>query len=197
MIPLLRDTGCLFVTQRRRVDRRRRAEASAQGAHAQRFRRGRAAVPRRRRHAVADVRAVHAVDDARRVRRAARSARGAGPRRAGRADPARHPPAGDGGVAAARARRHSPRGVAVRCGVADVAVAPSRSARRRSAGGCHATGRGSVSAMPRAEVFARDCRARARSRRSAGGSARARRRRAPVPYVTEPWYCCAEPMEIV
>ena len=55
---------------------------------------------------------------------------------------------------------------------------------------------GAAAAMPRPEVFAAIA---AIARRHAQLPAATRRARAstPVPYVSEPWYCCAEPMEMV
>ena len=180
MLPLLRETGCLFITS---------AVESIDDAVLRHLRKGHTrsdfvAVARLCREAgvtlVADVRRLHAMDDARGLRRVARPAGGAGPRRAGRADPARDPAAGHGGIAAARARRHPPRGVALRRGVADVAVAPSRSAGRRAAGGGHATRR-RVSAMPRAEAFAAIAALAREHAELSGASGAARRRRGPVP----------------
>ena len=55
---------------------------------------------------------------------------------------------------------------------------------------------GTASAMARPDAFAAIL---ALARESAGHPASPRRTsvRAPVPYVSEPWYCCAEPMETV
>jgi hypothetical protein len=55
---------------------------------------------------------------------------------------------------------------------------------------------GAASAMPRAQVFAAIA---ALAREHAGLPAAPRRASpsTPVPYVSEPWYCCAEPMEMV
>jgi radical SAM superfamily enzyme YgiQ (UPF0313 family) len=55
---------------------------------------------------------------------------------------------------------------------------------------------GTASALPRSDAFAAIL---ALAREYAGRPASARRTstRTPVPYVSEPWYCCAEPMEMV
>jgi hypothetical protein len=55
---------------------------------------------------------------------------------------------------------------------------------------------GSVSAMPRAEAFAAIA-ALARDHADLPTPPARTTRRGPVPYVSEPWYCCAEPMEVV
>ena len=55
---------------------------------------------------------------------------------------------------------------------------------------------GSVSAMPRAEAFAAIA-ALARDHADLPAPPARSTRRGPVPYVSEPWYCCAEPMEVV
>ena len=55
---------------------------------------------------------------------------------------------------------------------------------------------GSVSALPRAEAFAAIA-ALARDHADLPAPAVRKTRRGPVPYVSEPWYCCAEPMEVV
>jgi radical SAM family protein len=55
---------------------------------------------------------------------------------------------------------------------------------------------GSVSAAPRAEAFAAIA-ALARDHADLPAPPARTTRRGPVPYVSEPWYCCAEPMEVV
>jgi hypothetical protein len=55
---------------------------------------------------------------------------------------------------------------------------------------------GRVSAMPRAEAFAAIA-ALARDHADLPAPPARTTRRGPVPYVSEPWYCCAEPMEVV
>jgi radical SAM superfamily enzyme YgiQ (UPF0313 family) len=55
---------------------------------------------------------------------------------------------------------------------------------------------GSVSAMPRAGAFAAIA-ALARDHADLPAPPVHTTRRGPVPYVSEPWYCCAEPMEVV
>ena len=103
LLPLLQQTGCLFVTSAvesidddvlAKLGRVTRERTSCEAVGLCRD----AGVD-----AVADVHAVHAVDDARGVYRSARADRGAGPDRGSRADPAAHPAARDGRVAAAGA----------------------------------------------------------------------------------------------
>jgi radical SAM superfamily enzyme YgiQ (UPF0313 family) len=55
---------------------------------------------------------------------------------------------------------------------------------------------GAASALPRPDAFAAIL---SLAREAAGRPASARRTstRTPVPYVSEPWYCCAEPLEMV
>ena len=55
---------------------------------------------------------------------------------------------------------------------------------------------GTVSAMPRAQAFAAIA-ALAREHADVPAPPPRTTRRGPVPYVSEPWYCCAEPMEVV
>ena len=55
---------------------------------------------------------------------------------------------------------------------------------------------GSASAMPRAEAFTAIA-ALARDHADLPAPPARSTRRGPVPYVSEPWYCCAEPMEVV
>jgi hypothetical protein len=55
---------------------------------------------------------------------------------------------------------------------------------------------GTAAAMPRAQAFA-GIAALARKYAERPAAPRRARTSAPVPYVSEPWYCCAEPMEIV
>ena len=71
LLPLLRDTGCAFVTTAVESIDDRCARAARQGPHARRLRARRRAVPRRGADAGADVRGVHAVDDARGLLRSA------------------------------------------------------------------------------------------------------------------------------
>jgi Radical SAM superfamily len=55
---------------------------------------------------------------------------------------------------------------------------------------------GTASEMPRARAFAAIA-ALAREHADLPASLPRTTRRGPVPYVSEPWYCCAEPMEVV
>jgi radical SAM superfamily enzyme YgiQ (UPF0313 family) len=55
---------------------------------------------------------------------------------------------------------------------------------------------GRVSAMPRTEAFAAIT-ALARDHADLPAPPTRTSRRGPVPYISEPWYCCAEPMEVV
>ena len=64
-LPLLRETGCAFITSAVESLDDRGARVAREGAHARRLRACRRPVPRRRRADVADVRRLHAVDDRR------------------------------------------------------------------------------------------------------------------------------------
>jgi radical SAM superfamily enzyme YgiQ (UPF0313 family) len=55
---------------------------------------------------------------------------------------------------------------------------------------------GAAAAMPRAQAFA-GIAALAREYAELPAAPRRARTGVPVPYVSEPWYCCAEPMEVV
>jgi hypothetical protein len=55
---------------------------------------------------------------------------------------------------------------------------------------------GAAAALPRTQVFAAIA-ALAREHAELPASLHRARTRTPVPYVSEPWYCCAEPMEMV
>jgi radical SAM superfamily enzyme YgiQ (UPF0313 family) len=55
---------------------------------------------------------------------------------------------------------------------------------------------GRVAAMPRTEAFAAIT-ALARDHADLPAPPARTSRRGPVPYISEPWYCCAEPMEVV
>jgi hypothetical protein len=55
---------------------------------------------------------------------------------------------------------------------------------------------GTASAMPRDQTFGAIA-ALAREHANLPALPRSTATRTPVPYVSEPWYCCAEPMEVV
>ena len=183
--------------ERRRVARRSRAGAARKGHTRQDFLEAVALCRAGGPDARADVRGLPPVADARGLLRSARHHRAAGSRRSRRADSAGDPAARPAGVAAARDSR--------RCDACALSFDPatlayrwvaSRSAGRRAA-------RGGVDprrrrASPR--IDARSSTRSARWRTTRPGSPRpavpARAGAAPrasVPYLNEPWYCCAEP----
>ena len=194
MLPLLRDTGCLFITSAvESIDDDVLREA-AEGSHARGLRQRGRAVPRGRRRACR--------------RRSSRSRRGRRSRdtvelleqiaaldldRARRADSARHPAARDRGVDAAGAARH-PRGRRRRSIPASLTW-PWRHADpawTRCSADVDADRRRRCERAARRRV--RGDLGLARERAGAARAAESRPRSTPaLPYMTEAWYCCAEP----